>query len=97
MTIPEAFAAYKTVDGLTALTANTGDTLKQHDTELDVTCCDTSSVGSGYWALHVSILAQAVDANLPGAKDAYARVTSATNFDSTGADNTPQFGFVPRQ
>lgn len=97
MTVAQAFAAYKTSNGLAALTANSGDTLKQHDSESDVTCCDTSNVSSGYWALHVSVLAQAVDANRPGAKSAYDRVTSATNFDASQGSNTPQFAFVPRQ
>jgi hypothetical protein len=57
-----------------------------------------ASMATGYWGnLHPAI-ALAVDAGVPGAEEAYARMTGAPNYASGAATfhNTPQFGIVPR-
>lgn len=56
------------------------------------------TMATGYWGnLHPAI-ALAVDAQVPGAAAAYARLTSASNYAAGAAtfNNTPQFGIVPR-
>ncbi len=99
MTIPQAYASYVSSDGLsTSITANPGDTLLQHDSDTATSAGDTSNPGSGYWALHISIIAQAIDAGISGAVAAYALIQAAPNYtpQADGASNTPQFAFVPR-
>lgn len=99
MTIQQAFSSYVSNDGLNAnISANSGDTLLQHDSEATTGPGDTSNPGSGYWALHISVLAQAVDAGVSGAAAAYSLVQAAPNCapQADGASDTPQFAFVPR-
>jgi hypothetical protein len=99
MTIPQAFTSYVTNNGLSStITANSGDTLLQHDSDTPTGDGDTSNPGSGYWALHISVLAQAIDAGVSGAAAAYALVQAAPNCtpQADGASDTPQFAFVPR-
>lgn len=57
-----------------------------------------ASMATGYWGnLHPAI-ALAVDAGVPGAAEAYGRLTGAPNYSAGAAtfNNTPQFGVVPR-
>ena len=53
----------------------------------------------GYWGNLMPAIAYAVDHNAPGAAAAWARLTGATNWSvvgSSGFDDVPQWGIIPR-
>lgn len=58
-----------------------------------------SAAATGYWGNLLPAIAYAVDHNATGAAASWSRLTSATNWstvESSGFDNTPIWGIVPR-
>jgi hypothetical protein len=98
LTTAQAFAIYLSVDSLTALTSNNGDTLKDHDSNSDINPGGTSNDAAGYWSLTLAALATAVDHGKNGAMAAYQKVTSASNYNPVahGVNDDPKWGIVPR-
>lgn len=98
MSIAEAFAAYKSLNALTALSSNVGDALKDHTSERDLYVGSSSDVVYGYWANATPAIVYAVDAGFPGATTAWQRMTSAPNWSQAdaGADDNPTWALVPR-
>jgi hypothetical protein len=83
---------------LTTLSANAGDSLKDHSSDRDMIGDDSSSDAAGFWSVAISVLAMAVEDGKPGAMDARARVIAASNYDPNGhgASNNPTWAVVPR-
>jgi hypothetical protein len=97
-TTAQAFQIYLSVNGLPPLTANNGDTLKDHDSNTDMAAGDSSNDAYGYWSLALTALATAVDHGKAGALAAYQKVTAASNYNPVahGVNDDPKWGIVPR-
>src|SRR6185312_8839680 len=87
------------------LSANIGDTLKDHNSDSDTTGSNTSNYADGFWSLRIAALSYAVDFQVPLAQFAYYAVTSAANYSpqtATGgfgydtASDSPHWFTVPR-
>jgi hypothetical protein len=98
MAIPQQFAAYISANNLATMPASSGEALFQHDQDVVTGPSDSSNTGWGYWGAAISIIAQAIDADVASAPAAYALVQAAPNYEpqAAGASNIPQFTFVPR-
>ncbi len=98
MTTAEAFAAFRSFESLSALSANPGDSLKAHTSDADMVNGDSSNDGNGYWSVVLSVLAMAVEHGKAGAAAKRALVTAASNYDpgTHGANDDPTWAIVPR-
>ncbi|MBS0366436.1 MAG: hypothetical protein JSR67_11520 [Proteobacteria bacterium] len=98
MGVNEAYQAYLAASHLSALSANDGDTLKDHDAETDMNGGSSSNDVSGFWAYTIANLATATEHGKAGAAAAYRKVTLASNYNPVahGIGNLPKWGIVPR-
>jgi len=105
------YQKYRTGRVLGALTANFGDSLKVHSQNIAPTESDlpsdgsgTSNVADGFWALKISCVSLAVDAQVPVAQFAYKAITSSVSYApqtakgqyNLSAQNDPTFFVIPR-
>jgi hypothetical protein len=84
MSFSEALTAFLAFEKLSALSANKGDTLKDHTSDADMNPTGSSNDADGYWAPVIANLATAVEHGKTGAAAAFTLVTSASNYDPVG-------------
>jgi hypothetical protein len=98
MTTPEAYANYTAIFSLTALSANRGDTLKDHSSNNDMNPGGTSNDADGYWAPVIANLSTAMEHGKAGAAAAFALVSGASNYDPVGhgINDKPKWGIRSR-
>jgi hypothetical protein len=86
--IYEAFSALATISG--------AGTLKQHDSDSDITGGDSSSPPDGYWANMLPALAYAVHHGATGAAAGLARIQASPSWTYTSSFNhDPTWGVLP--
>lgn len=97
-TTQQAFLQWLAFEGLTHISANAGDTLKNHDVETDMDPSGTSNDADGYWAPIIAILSIAIEHGKAGAAASFARVTAASNYNPVGdlINDKPKWGIRSR-
>lgn len=97
-TTQQAFLQWLSFEGLTHISANSGDTLKNHDVETDMDPSGTSNDADGYWAPIIAILAIAAEHGKAGAWDSFNRITAASNYNPVGdnINDKPKWGMRSR-
>jgi hypothetical protein len=92
----EIYREYLAGNGLDDLPATEGLTLKAHGSAEDISLGTESAIF--YLGVHMSALAMAKEQGVPGAVDAWRRITAASNFKAISSfwNNDPEHSFVPR-